>query len=115
MPKVTEVLSGRHDSSMAQWVKNLTVMQESTDTRVRSLGQEDSLQEEIGNAFQYSYLENAIGSRAWQATAKGHKEWDMTEHACTVNATSGVPELGFKLLCCFHFSPITDVSVSILE
>jgi len=47
-----------------------------------------------GNPFQYSYLENLIGSRAWQATTKGHKEVDMAEYACAVNAIRGIPEPG---------------------
>ena len=47
MPKVTEVLSGRHASSMALWVKNLPAMQEPMETQVRSLSQEDSLEEEM--------------------------------------------------------------------
>ena len=45
-----------------------------------------------GHPLQYSYLENPIGSRAWQAATKGHKDLGMTEHACTVNAISGIPE-----------------------
>ena len=47
-----------------------------------------------GNPFQYSYLENLIGSRAWQATTKRHKEVDMAEPACTVNAIHEIPDPG---------------------
>ena len=47
MPKVTEVLSGRHASSMAPWVKSPPAMQEPMETQVRSLSQEDTLEEEM--------------------------------------------------------------------
>ena len=35
-------------SPMAQWVKNLPAMQEPQEVWVRSLGQEDPLEEELG-------------------------------------------------------------------
>ena len=35
-------------SLMAQWVKNLPAMQETQEVWVRSLGQEDPLEEEMG-------------------------------------------------------------------
>ena len=47
---------------VAQRVKNLPAMQE---TRVRSLGQEDPLEEEM--ATQYSCLENTMDRVAWWA------------------------------------------------
>ena len=49
-------------------VKNLPAMQE---TRVRSLGLEDSLGEGNGNPLQYSCWENPMDRGAWQATAQG--------------------------------------------
>ena len=39
---------------MAQWVKNLSAMQETQEKHIQSLGQEDSPGEENGNPFQYS-------------------------------------------------------------
>ena len=61
---------------MAETVKNLPVMQE---TRVQSLGQEDSPGEGNGNPLQYSCLENPMDRGAWSSTVHGSKESDMTE------------------------------------
>ena len=58
-------------SLVAQMVKNLPAMLE---TRVRSLGQEDSTEEGNGNPLQDSCLENSMDR------SRGHKESDMTEH-----------------------------------
>ena len=55
-------------SLVAQMVKNLCTMQE---MRVRSLGQEDPLEEEIGNPLQCSCLENPMDGGAWWATVHG--------------------------------------------
>ena len=38
---------------------------------VRSLGQEDPLEEEMANSLQYSHLENPIDRGAWWAAAHG--------------------------------------------
>ena len=35
-----------------------------------------------GNPLQYSCLENSMDTGAWWATFMGHKESNMTEHAC---------------------------------
>ena len=43
-------------------VKRLSAMQE---TRVRSLGWEDSLEKEMANPLQCSCLENPMDGRAW--------------------------------------------------
>ena len=56
------------DNLVAQTVKSLRAMQE---TRVRSLGWEDSPGEGNGNPLQYSCLENTVGGGAWQATVRG--------------------------------------------
>ena len=39
--------------------------------QVRSLGQEDPLEEGTANALQYSCLENSMDRGAWQATVHG--------------------------------------------
>ena len=52
-------------SQVAQWVKNLPAMQE---IWVRSLGQEDSLE---NNPLQYSCLEDSMVRGAWWATVHG--------------------------------------------
>ena len=53
---------------MAQTVKNLPAMQE---TRVQSLGWEESLGEGNGNPLQYSCLENPMDRGAWWAIVHG--------------------------------------------
>ena len=55
------------DSLVAQAVKSLLAMQE---TRVQSLGQEDSPGERIRNPLQYSCLESPMDGRARQATVR---------------------------------------------
>ena len=58
-------------------VKNLPAMLE---TRVRSLGQEDSTEEGNGYPLQYSCLENSTDRGACQDTVHGGcKESDTTE------------------------------------
>ena len=60
---------------MAQQVKNLPVMQETQETWVRFLGQEDPL-EENGNLLQYSCLENPMDREGWRVTVHGvTKSW----------------------------------------
>ena len=59
-------------------VKNLPAMQES---RVQSLGQEDTSGEQYGNPLQYSCLEDHMDRGAWRATYSpwGRKELDTAE------------------------------------
>ena len=52
---------------MAQTVKHLPEMRE---TRVRSLGREDSPREGNGNSLQYSCLKNPMDREAWCATVQ---------------------------------------------
>ena len=55
-------------------------MQEIQETQVRSLGQEDPLEEENGTLLQYSRLGNPMDRGTWWATIYGiAKEADMTE------------------------------------
>ena len=49
-------------------VKSLPAMQESQETWVRSLGQEDPCGEENGSLLQYSCLDNPMVRGTWQAT-----------------------------------------------
>ena len=46
-------------------------MQETQETRVGSQEQEDSLEEENGNPFQYSCLKNPMDRGAWWAAVYG--------------------------------------------
>ena len=50
---------------MTQMVKNLPSMKE---TRVQSLGWEDSPRDGNGNPLQYSCLENSMDRGAWRVT-----------------------------------------------
>ena len=58
--------------------KNLPVMQEKQESCVQSLGQEDPLEEGIGegngNPLQCSCLETPMDRGAWQATVHGVTE-----------------------------------------
>ena len=56
---------------MAQTVKRLLTMRE---TRVQSLGGEDSPGEGNGNPLQYSCLQNPMDGGAWWATVHGVAE-----------------------------------------
>ena len=55
---------------MAQPVKNPPAMQETQEMWVQSLSQEDLLEEENGNAFQYSCLKSPMDRGYWQATVQ---------------------------------------------
>ena len=56
---------------MALKVKNPPANAGDINHVVRSLGQEDPLEERIGNPLQYSCLENPMDRGAWRATVHG--------------------------------------------
>ena len=58
-------------SLMAQWVKNVSAMQETQATQVQSLGGEDHLEEEKDNPLKCSCLKNSMDRGTWQATGQG--------------------------------------------
>ena len=64
----TQVTFALCSALVAQLVKNLPAMQE---TRVQSLGWEETLVEGYGNPLQYSGLENPVDRGAWQAAVRG--------------------------------------------
>ena len=64
---------------MAQQVKNPPAMQETEETWVQSLAQEDSLEEGIGNPLQYFCLENAHGLWSLAGYSPKVTESDLTE------------------------------------
>ena len=66
----------------AQWVKNLPVMWEASETWVGFLGQE-YLIERNGNLLQYSCLKNPIDREPVGYSLGDRKEWDMTEQLST--------------------------------
>ena len=72
-------------SYMAQWQRIHLPMQETQETRVPSLDQEDPL-EEAQQPIQYSSLEKPMDRGAWWATVRGVTESDMNEllrmHTC---------------------------------
>ena len=48
----------------------MPVMQETWETRVQSLGREDTLEESVVTQVQYSCLENPMDKGAWWATVQ---------------------------------------------
>ena len=65
---VLDISPGFQDTLVAHTVKNLLAMQE---TRVQSLGWEDSSGEGNGCPLQYSCLGNPLDRGAWRATVYG--------------------------------------------
>ena len=55
-------------ATVSQQVKNLPAMQETQETWVQSLGQEDSLEEEMATHSSILCLENPVDRGAWRAT-----------------------------------------------
>ena len=55
-------------SSVAPWVRSLPVAQETQETWVSSLEQEDPMEEENENLLQYACLKNPMDRGAWWAT-----------------------------------------------
>ena len=53
---------------MTQRAKNLPAIQETQETQVRTLGQEDPLVEENGDPLQYFCLKNPMDRGTWWAT-----------------------------------------------
>ena len=66
-------------------VKNPPAIQETQETQVQSLGQENFPEGGNGNPLCYSCLKNPMDRGAWQATysTKGCKESDTTERLST--------------------------------
>ena len=58
-------------------------MQETQETWVRSLDQEDPLEKGIGNPLQHSYLENPMDREAWWVTA--HRAEKRAGHDLLLN------------------------------
>ena len=61
----SQLYSPSGTSQVTHGVKNLPAMQEMQETRVQSLGQEDSPGGGFGNSLQYSCLENPLDRGAW--------------------------------------------------
>ena len=67
-------------------VKNLPATQQPQEMQVRSLGQEDPLDEGVATYSTVSCLENPMDRGAWQALVYRVVESDTaeaTQHACT--------------------------------
>ena len=67
-------------SQVAQLYRVYLPVQETQETRVWSLGQEDPLKEEMATQLQNSCQKNPRGPGTWWTTICGHKELDITEH-----------------------------------
>ena len=65
---------------MPQQVKTLPAMQETQESWVQSLDEDDPLEEENSNPLQYSCLEKSGGQRSLAGCSPwGRKELNMTE------------------------------------
>ena len=76
-------------SLMAQWVKNLPAMQETQESHVQSLSQENPLEKEMATysstlSWEILWIEELAGYSLW-----GHKESDATERRA-LSSMSGV-------------------------
>ena len=79
---------------MAQGLKNLCANAGDTEMWVQSLGGEDPLEEGVASHSSVLAWRIPMDGGAWQATAHGVAESDMTEHtesACLISAIC-VPE-----------------------
>ena len=76
-------------------VKNPPAVQETQETRVQSLGWEDSPGGGQGNILQHSCLGNSRDRGAWRATVHGIAESDTTEH--TFHGING-PQLVYPFI-----------------
>ena len=65
-------------------VKNLPAMQETQETQVQSLGQEQPLEEGMAT---HSCLENPMDGGAWWATVHWIADTDMTEHTAHITTS----------------------------
>ena len=83
-------------SLLAQPVKNLSAIQE---TRVQSLGQEDSPGEGNGYLLQYSCLENPMDRGVWQATVHGITR---VGHSLVTKPPLFIKETAFSSLSALH-------------
>ena len=68
---------------MPQWGKNLPTMLETQATWVRTLGQEESLKEEMATHSSILAWEIPWTEKPGKLQSKGHKESDMAEHTYT--------------------------------
>ena len=80
---------GMISALVAQGVKDPPAMQEMQEVRVRSLGPEDPLEEEMAIHSSILAWKNSMDRGAWKATYSpwGIKESDTTEHARTNMST----------------------------
>ena len=85
-------------------VKNPPAVQETQETRVQSLGWEDSPGGGQGNILQHSCLGNSRDRGAWRATVHGIAESDTTEeteHAALTMHLYGKVNLMYILISPF--------------
>ena len=71
---------------MAQWVKNPPAMQDSQESQVQFLGQENPLEEEMATPPPYSCLENPTDRGDWWAIV----------HRVAKSQTSGLAHIQFS-------------------
>ena len=101
-------------------VKNPPALQETQETLVQSLDQEDPLEKENGNSLQYSFLWNPMDKRSLVGhSPKDHRESDTTKYACSFSLCLPISPslLFFFFYCCllmFFIKPLSSVVVKFL-
>ena len=78
--------------------KNLPTVQETQETRVRSLVWEDPLEEEMAT---HSCQENLVDREAWQATVHGDHRVRCDSTHTTLNSKQVLGEQGVEMWICF--------------
>ena len=99
----------KSSSLVAQRLKHLPAMWE---TRVRSLGREDSRGEGNGNPLQYSCLENPMDGGAWWATIHGvaKSRTRLNDFTFTLLLPPDISTTVFH----FHFGPAASFFLELL-
>ena len=89
----SDLISLSHTFQMALVVKTCLPLQETQETQVRSLGQENPMEQEM--ATHSSILgDNPLDRRAWQATVHGVAELDMTEQRLSTHISASQHDFG---------------------
>ena len=85
-------------SQVVQWVKNSPTMQETQETQVQSLGQEDPLKEDMATHSSILAWRIRMDRGAWWITVHGVTELDTTEATYHAHMLMGDSDSALKTL-----------------